>query len=264
MNGADAATANQALEGSMPTGRTIVAWDNEIEIVDVDTFEYEDTVNKLNTSTPACEGFILQFPDGKSPHTTYPFALHNTLILPWDYSLKNGVMRLFAQSCCGISEGESQACRPCRQLTKNKRLEGILMRMKDATHENTAFAYQGFSDLHETLHRKNRLIEFYRLRGLNQARKLLTKATALSDQKRLLMAIASGKVSRVDRLLSIGLRQKKGVRGLLALYVAAAEGHYCPKSFTEEEDLRSVLMWRLGGNRMAEINHRANKGQSVT
>jgi hypothetical protein len=86
-------------------------------------------------------------------------------------------------------------------------------------------------------HRKNQRIEFYRMRGLNQARKLLSKAIALADQKRLLMAIASGKVSHVDRLISIGLRQKKGVHGLLASYMAAAEGVYHPKSFTEEEDI---------------------------
>jgi hypothetical protein len=111
---------------------------------------------------------------------------------------------------------------------------------------------------------KTRLIEFYRLRGLNQARKLLAKATALSDQKRLLMAIASGKASRVDRLISIGLRQKKGARGLLASYMAAAEGYYNPKSFTEEEDMKALLLWKLGGNRVAEINHRANNAPSIS
>ncbi|KDR77538.1 hypothetical protein GALMADRAFT_1326277 [Galerina marginata CBS 339.88] len=136
--------------------------------------------------------------------------------------------------------------------------------MNDTIHQNAGFAYQGFGELQDTIRRKNQTIEFYRLRGLNQARKLLSKATALSDQKRLLMAIASGKVSRVDRLLSIGLQQKKGARGLLALYMAAAEGHYTPKSFTEEEDMKALLVWKLGGNRVAEINHRANKGQSIT
>ena len=71
------------------------------------------------------------------------------------------------------------------------------MRMEDGIHENTGFAYHGFSGLQELLHRKNLLIEFYLLRasGLNQARKLLAKAAALPDQKRLLMAIASGKTS---------------------------------------------------------------------
>ena len=59
------------------------------------------------------------------------------------------------------------------------------------------------------LHLKDQLDECYRLRGLKQARKLLEKATALSDQNRLLIAIASGKASRFDRLISLGLRQKK-------------------------------------------------------
>src|SRR5271155_4708451 len=110
----------------------------------------------------------------------------------------------------------------------------------------------------------NYLIEFYRLRGLNQAKKLLVKAAALSDQKRLLMAIASGRASRVDRLINIGLRQKKGARGLLASYMAAAEGYYNPKSFTEEEDMKALLLCKLGGNRVAEINHRANHAPSVS
>jgi hypothetical protein len=91
-----------------------------------------------------------------------------------------------------------------------------------------------YSGLQETLHRKNRTIEFDRLCGLNQAKKLLAKAMALSDQKRLIMAIASGKISRMDCLISIGLQQKKGPHGLLALYIAAAEGHYNPKSLVRK------------------------------
>jgi hypothetical protein len=114
------------------------------------------------------------------------------------------------------------------------------------------------------LHRKNQQIKFYRMRGLNQAKKLLSKATAFLDHKRLLMAIASGKISRVDRLISIGLHQRKGIRGLVALYMAAAGGIYHPKSFTEEEDMKSLLLWRLSGNRVAEINHRANGAPSVS
>ncbi len=101
------------------------------------------------------------------------------------------------------------------------------------------------------------------MHGLNQAKKLLVKATALSDQKRLIMAIASGKISWVDCLISIGLQQKKGLHGLLASYIAATEGHYNPKSFSEEEDMKSLLMWRLGGNCVAEINYCANNAPSV-
>jgi hypothetical protein len=234
------------------------------EAIDVDAFEYEDILKQPKMSVAACEGYTIIFPDGKSPNTTYPFALHDTIILPWEYTLKNGVMKLFARSCHGSSEGSGTACQPCRHLIKNEALGNILRRMEDGAHENAVFAYHGISGLQEMLHRKNQLIEFYRLRGLNQAKKLLVKAAALSDQKRLLMAIASGRVSRVDRLINIGLRQKRGPRGLLASYIAAAEGYYNPKSFTEEEDMKALLLWKLGGNRVAEINHRANNAPSVS
>jgi hypothetical protein len=50
---------------------------------------------------------------------------------------------------------------------------------------------------------------------------------------------------------------------LLASYMAAAEGYYNPKSFTEEEDMKALLLWKLGGNRVAEINHQANNAPSI-
>lgn len=230
--------------------------------IDVDAFE---SPKLLKRSAGECEGYTVTFAEGKSPHTTYPFALHDTISLPWEYALKNGVMKLFARNCRGVSEGfGGTACQPCQHLIKNDKLRNILGRIEEGIHENTGFAYHGFNSLQQMLHQKNQSIEFYRLRGLNQARKLLAKATALSDQKRLLMAIASGKVCRVDRLISIGLRQKTGPRGLLASYMAAAEGYYNPKSFTEEEDMKALLLWKLGGNRVAEINHRANDAPSVS
>jgi hypothetical protein len=143
-------------------------------------------------------------------------------------------------------------------------LENILTRINEGVHENAGYAYYGFSALSEVLRRRTQQLRISELQGLNQAKRLLPKATALSDQKRLLMAIASGKVNRVERILSIGLCQKKGARGLLASYVAAAEGHYRPKSFTEEEDMKALLLWKLGGNRIAQINHGANGTPSVS
>ena len=90
-------------------------------------------------------------------------------------------------------------------------MEGILTRLKEGVHPNAPYAYHGISSLQEVIKRKNTKIEFHQLRGLNQARKLLGKATALTEQKRLLMAILSGDVKQVDRVISIGLHQKKGV-----------------------------------------------------
>ena len=46
--------------------------------------------------------------------------------------------------------------------------------------------------------------------------------------------------------------------------MAAAEGYYNPKSFTEEEDMKALLLWKLGGNRVAEINHQASNAPNIS
>ena len=227
-------------------------------------FEFEGSLEPMNALAILCKGYTLGFSNGKSPHTSYPFALHDTMVLPWDYALRNGVMSLFARTCTRLAKNGGDSCQPCQLLRRNKALEKILTRMEEGVHEKAVYAYYGFLALAELLCRKTQQVQISELRGLNQAKKLLSKATVLSDQKRLLMAIASGKVNRVDRLLAIGLRQKKGARGLLASYIAAAEGHYHPKSFTEEEDMKALLLWKLGGNRVAQINHRANGAPSIS
>jgi hypothetical protein len=91
----------------------------------------------FKTLVTACKGHAINFPDGKSPHTAYPFALHKTLVLPRDYIVKNGAMKLFAQSCTGLSEGEIEKCQPCRQLMTNAILDSIFTRIADSIHENT-------------------------------------------------------------------------------------------------------------------------------
>jgi hypothetical protein len=93
---------------SMPRNRS-KGFDEDATI-NVDAFEYEDTLRQQKTSVAVCEGYTLIFPAGKTSHTAYPFALHDTIILPWDFALKNGVMKLFARSCHGLSEG---SCQPC-------------------------------------------------------------------------------------------------------------------------------------------------------
>jgi hypothetical protein len=64
-------------------------------------------------------------------------------------------------------------------------------------------------------------------------------------------------VERVDRLVRVNLARKGGVRGLLKLYERAAQKLYCPRNYTEEDYLRGLLLWRLGGARLAGIGHRA-------
>ncbi|KAF8165869.1 hypothetical protein B0H34DRAFT_671602 [Crassisporium funariophilum] len=149
------------------------------------------------------------------------------------------------------------------RLSANATLQGILTCIEDGIHENAGFAYHGFGGLQQMLHRKNQRIKFYKLQGLNQAWKLLGKAAALSEQKQLLMAISSGETKQLDGHQH-WLLSTEGVRGLLALVTAAAQGYYQPKSYLEEEDMKALLIWKLSGNRVAEINHCALGAPSVS
>ncbi|KAF8173473.1 hypothetical protein BJ912DRAFT_1024864 [Pholiota molesta] len=238
----------------------MVESDDEIEVI-----EQPPRLRKTKISVDLCKGYKMVLPDGMSPYTSYPFALHDILSIPWvPQASCEGNLILRARMCSEWIAKGTTMCQSCQQIGSMSTLDGILTRLESGVHENATFAYHGISGLQELLRRKNELIEFYRLRGLNQARKLLGKVAALSDQKRLLMAISSGEVKRVDRVISIALQQKKGVRGILASVTAAAQGYYQPKSYTEEEDMRALLIWKLSGNRVAEINHRSQGAPSVT
>lgn len=258
-----------------PTSQIAVPTSAPQEIIDVDQEDPSKAKPAINQNQARsssessklykCNGYKPYLPVGISPYTSYPFGLHDTFAIPWEPNLCGGVLVLFAKGCTKFSTStKSLSCSECQQLKENKMLEGIIWRMANGVHKNATFAYHGISGLTDVLRRKDKQIVFYKLRGLNQAKKLLSAATSLTEQKRLLNAIASGRVSRVDHLLSIGLQQKKGVRSLLMSLELAARGFYKPKNYTEEEAMRGLLVLRMGGNRLAHILHNSQDAPSVS
>ncbi|TFK71092.1 hypothetical protein BDN72DRAFT_856481 [Pluteus cervinus] len=253
----------EAIETTHPTPDEAalgVGSDSELEIVLHRTAKMGPTYSKC------CAGYHLDFPEGKSPYSAYPSALHDVIFIPWSYKINGGIMTLHAGGCPDKSflSGDQDSCSLCRQLPRNAVLQGIKDRLNDGVHENAQWEYHGVSGLRTLLQQKNEKIEFYRLRSLNHARALLAKATALSEYKRFIVAIASGKVESIDRVIRVGLSQNRGIRGILAMYEDAARGVYHPRGWTEEQDMRALLLFKLGGNRIAHINHRAHGDPSVT
>ncbi|KJA12610.1 hypothetical protein HYPSUDRAFT_210322, partial [Hypholoma sublateritium FD-334 SS-4] len=104
--------------------------------------------------------------------------------------------------------------------------------------------------------RKDTQIGHLRTRALTQAKTVASISTALSDHKRFAVAIASGKVGNMERIVRIALKQKRGIRATLLMLQQAAAGVYHPKSFAEEDYMRALLLWKLGGNRIAGIVQR--------
>lgn len=73
-----------------------------------------------------CPGFCIELPADKSPHTAYPFALHESLGDPWDYSVASGALILRAHNCYHERlSSNTKICPECSALTKNPALIGI-------------------------------------------------------------------------------------------------------------------------------------------
>lgn len=223
-----------------------------------------DAMDDTPSSTPqTCCGIEVKFPQGGSAHSSYPYGIHDELGDPWDYAVTRGVMILRAKGCTSkamlatASHKHGQRCDACDRLTENGNLQGVLRRIENGVHENTHLMYHSIGGLVAIARTKTREIRALRLRKLNDAQKLTGKAVALDNFKQWVMAVGSGKVERVDRLVKVNLARKGGIQNLLDLHDRAARQVYHPRNYTEEDDLRGLLLWRLGGARVAGIAHRA-------
>ncbi|KAJ7834825.1 hypothetical protein B0H13DRAFT_2240173 [Mycena leptocephala] len=229
---------------------------------DTDILESAPTAVRLRAPSkpsPLCAGFLFPFSGAdKTASSEYPFSLHDTIPLPWTFGNNaNGTLTLRSTFCEEKPSAGRNNCRACAALPKHKTLEGIIDRAKYGVKENANYAYHPFSGLVDVIRRKNKRIEELRVRGLNAAKRIAVQARALSDHKRFVQAIGSGKVENVDRVVRVQLGRRQGIRGIAATYDKAAQGVYHAKSYTEQDNLRAVLMWRIAGNRVADFAHRA-------
>jgi hypothetical protein len=229
-------------------------------IIDAPEIEKWQVARSLSISsreeTPCC-GIRVIFPPGQNEHVAYPFALHSELSVPWNYHSVDNQFFLQSKSCARSSVQAGNFCAECRGIRSNVIYMGIIKRIEYGMNENTRFAYQPIGGLINLLRRKAGQVRALRLTKLNDNRKFLGKAAALEDHKQWIMAVASGRVDRVASLVQAGLRNHAGVRGLIAQYERAALQLYRPRGYTEEDVMRSIVMLRLGGARVADFAHRS-------
>ncbi|KAJ7576653.1 hypothetical protein C8J56DRAFT_799841 [Mycena floridula] len=218
-------------------------------------------------SRVVCHGLRIIMPDGVNAYTAYPFHLHAAKDLPYtvDQITRGGEEITFrAISCRKTVRAGLATCQNCLDIEKGGYLPGILTRFHSGIHESTPLMYLGGQALMEVVRRKDRQMLSLRLGKLNTAKKLQGVVKAMDTSKRLIVAISSGKVQHPDLLLRVGLRHNRGIRGLLGLYLKAAEGVYKPRNTSEVALMQGLLLWRLGGIRVAELAHRALGLPSMT
>ncbi|KAK0450125.1 hypothetical protein EV421DRAFT_1306642 [Armillaria borealis] len=168
--------------------------------------------------TRSCPGIKVPLEPGSSAHSSYPFGVHEVNGDPWDYEASKGGLVLRSRTCRRVEyDSKFHECSGCRVLRTDARLEGILGRMKNGVHDNTPLAYHSITGLQDIIRKKQTTIRALRLRKLNDSRKLMTQKRALGLHKEWMLAIGSGKVERVERLVRLGLQRGASVKALLMM-----------------------------------------------
>ena len=262
MNTSQAPRANQEIFDV----DNLVDDDDEIEVLKV-AKGVGQQVSKKNLKRRAnwpCEGILITFPEGTNHHSSYPFGIHNVHVVPWNYHSIDDKFYLQAKSCQKSSSMAGGVCKNCQELTSSTLYTGIMNRIKFGAHENIPLAYHGVGGLMAVARRKTDQNEQLRMSKLNDSRKLLVKASTLEDHKQWVLAIASGKVDRVASLVQAGLKHRAGIKTLIQQYERAAEKLYKPKGYSNEDIMRSIVLLRLGGARVAEFAHQSLALPSLT
>ncbi|KAI9433400.1 hypothetical protein H4582DRAFT_1819930 [Lactarius indigo] len=203
-----------------------------------------------------CKQHIVSAPSGKTGIGAYPFLLHIEEHMPWEFSSRCGTLLLRARKCENRGLDEHGLCKPCQALLSNMKFRKILARVEEGVNEYTPFKYHGLLSLAEIARKKERTIDLYRLRRTNDARKLIGREGAITMHRQVLLAMSSGKIPRLDRVVRVAMDRHMSVAAILDLVRKAGRGIYHPKGFSEDEDLQALLFLRLGGQRVAEIAHR--------
>jgi len=215
------------------------------------------SVKKQKTSNAPdkpCPGYKLYFPPGQQAYTSYPFALHTVLLLPWDYSGRRDGLFLISHLCSGIV-GRSGWCKQCDDLGNSEYLQKIVARFTDGIHENTPAVFHGIGGLIDIVHRKTQSIDTFCLCHLSALNTLEGKKGKIDIQKQLLLAISLQRIPQVDHVLDEGFHHGTGIHGMLKLIKKAADGTYHPKGFDEEEELQALLFLHLGGAQVTDVAH---------
>ncbi|KZT31395.1 hypothetical protein SISSUDRAFT_1067790 [Sistotremastrum suecicum HHB10207 ss-3] len=204
-----------------------------------------------------CPGFRVILEAGQNPYTIYPWAMHMVYEMPWDIYILRDVLFLRSRNCNDAVPDDQECCATCSRLIRNNVLKGILKRMKEGVHENSPHYIQPIGGLLQVIERKDLRCDRERHKGLNRDRALLVRNRQLADSKRFVLAVASGKVSRVSALVRTGVNRGASVKAMLVSFEKAAEGLYKPKNIQEKEVLLGWLLWKFGGPRCAGIANRA-------
>ena len=173
-----------------------------------------------------CKQHLVSVLSGQSAIGAYPFMLHIEEHIPWEFSSHRGALLLHARNCEDRHLDKDGLCRPCQSLLSNDRFKKVLARMQEGVHEYTPYKYHGLASLAAIARKKERTIELYRTRRINDMRKLLGCEGVITLHRQILLAMSTGTIPRVDRILRVASDRRMSVAAILEMVRKAGQGIY--------------------------------------
>ncbi|KAJ7740481.1 hypothetical protein DFH07DRAFT_965361 [Mycena maculata] len=165
----------------------------------------EDTAYVLQS---ACPEVLLEWasPDG------YPWGIHansSRMNLPYQLERFAGdadtpCLWVRSMTCTGLAGTAQAKCAPCRSVKVGRILE---TRAQSAAAHNP-YQYLTHSQLVDALWEMTAEKNEQTLKNLNMARKVSRSTSRMSDQKRLIMAIATSDSPRLNSLMRVAIKQR--------------------------------------------------------
>ena len=191
-----------------------------------------------------CPRFQVTVPEGRTPFTEWLWLEYEEFGMSMSILVEDGKLTIQSATCLN----DHEPCWECQKLKMRFPITHIQDRMNQDLPENTPYKYLGMKQMVELLWRKDRQINDLKLISLNCRHRLGTLTVSNLDYKRFAMAISQCDAPHINVLVQSALGKKHGIREIIQLLTRAMLGTYHP-NYMEEQHLRSVVLYQLGGGR---------------
>ena len=199
-----------------------------------------------------CPGLQVTVPEGQTLFTVWPWLEYEEMAMSTSVLIENRILTLWSMTCMR----DGAPCHECQRLKRQLPIDHIQEWIIHSIPECTPYKFLHMNRMVELLRWKDHQINELKLASLNWHHRLGTLTTSNLDYKWFAMAVSQCDALHVNVLVQSTLWKKHGIREIIHPLTRATLGTYCPQ-YTEEQHLMSMVLYQLGGTRVAEFTHAA-------
>ncbi len=130
----------------------VVSDDDQDDMIQIIATHRSSQIPEFQTPMrPSCPGLHIEFPPGQTPFKSYPFVMHDANVLCWDVEICQNLLYLRSLTCTHMFDSNQEACRACKKLLDDKKLQGIRERIEKGMMPSTPHQYWSWGILHRSL-----------------------------------------------------------------------------------------------------------------